>query len=487
MSSFEKEELTVWPTITTYFSYGVIIMMGHVMDFLESVFGPCLFKNDNTKPGYAPMTRGWGSFYIRRVYNLTPDPWNRPITGPANNQITVLNRQWRKKEVKGQVLEMTGDKRQCINLSSYNYLGFAVLPPDRRTLVDEALDNYGSSMASSALNSGFTKAHKKLEKTVAEFLGVEAALCFGMGWGTNATALPALVGKGCLILSDSKNHASIVVGARSTGAKICPFKHNDVRNLEKVIVDKICYGQPETRRPWKKILIVIEGIYSMEGETSPLKQIIALKKKYNCYLYLDEAHSIGALGKNGRGLCDLTGCDPKDVDILMGTFTKSFGAIGGYIAGTNRLIESVRRLNASSFYSSGLSPVCTAMVQTAFNIIKDPNDSLGRNKLMALRENSNWFRRELIKLGFQVLGSENSPIIPIIIGNPGKLIAASRECLKRGLAVVVVGFPATSLVASRIRFCISAAHTRGELQAALDAFDEVGNLLHLKYKSRTFG
>lgn len=483
----EAEDLSFWPTITTYFSYGLIILVGHAMDFLENLLGPCLSKTNLTKPGYAPITRGWVSFYIRRVYGLTPDPWNRPITGPANNQITVLERKWRPKQVKKEVLQMTGEKRQCINLSSYNYLGFATLPPERRTLVNEALENYGCSMTSSALNSGFTKAHQTLETTVADFLGVEAALCFGMGWGTNSTALPALVGKGSLILSDSKNHASIVVGARSTGAKIRPFKHNDMRDLEKCIVDNICYGQPETRRPWKKILIVVEGIYSMEGEMSPLAKIIALKKKYNCYLYLDEAHSIGALGPNGRGLCDLSGCDPRDVDILMGTFTKSFGAIGGYIAGKNRLIESVRRLNASSFYSSGLSPVCTAMVQTAFNIIKDTNDSLGRDKLVALRENSNWFRHKLIKAGFQVLGSDDSPIIPIIIGNPAKLIAASRECLKRGLAVVVVGFPATSLVGSRIRFCISAAHTRGELQSALDAFDEVGDLLRLKYKTRVLG
>ena len=182
-------------------------------------------------------------------------------------------------------------------------------------------------------HGGNTDVHQKLETVVADFVGVEDAMIFGMGWGVKATAIPALVGKGCLIISDSINHNSIVTGARLSGAKIKTFHHDDIAALERTVRNAIIEGQPRTHRPWKKILIIVEGVYSMEGEVCDLAGVVEVKKKYKCYLYLDEAHSIGAVGKTGRGVCEYAGIDPKDIDIMMGTFTKSFGAIGGYIAG----------------------------------------------------------------------------------------------------------------------------------------------------------
>jgi serine palmitoyltransferase len=174
--------------------------------------------------------------------------------------------------------------------------------------------------------------HAQLEKKVAQFVGKEDAIIFDMGYATNSTSIPSLIGKGGLIISDSLNHASIVMGCRSTGAKIKVFRHNDPEDLERVLRQSIAEGQPRTHRDWKKILVVVEGIYSMEGEILRLPEIVAVKKKYKAYLYVDEAHSIGALGKTARGVCDYWGVDPADVDILMGTFTKSFGSVGGYIA-----------------------------------------------------------------------------------------------------------------------------------------------------------
>jgi serine palmitoyltransferase len=162
---------------------------------------------------------------------------------------------------------------------------------------------------------------------------VEAATTFGMGFGTNSMNIPVIAGGKTLILSDELNHTSLILGARLSGSTIRVFKHNDVHDLEEQLRSAIIEGQP-SGRPWKKIIIVVEGIYSMEGTMAPLKEIINLKKKYKAYLYLDEAHSVGALGSNGRGIVDHSGCDPKDVDILMGTFSKSFGAAGGYIAVT---------------------------------------------------------------------------------------------------------------------------------------------------------
>jgi len=480
--TFDNDRLNWWPALTTYFSYGVIVIWGYFLDFMTFFFP----QPGYNKPGYAPITRDWDAFYRRRVYGTVSDCWNRPITGPANNVIKVLER--KRVNGSGSQYRLTGEQFPCVNLSSYNYLGFATLPEERQAPLWEALEKYGVSTCATALDGGYTSAHKKLEETVAEFLGVEDAMVFGMGWGTNATAFPALVGKGSLIISDSANHASIAVGARSTGAKIKIFKHNDMKHLEQIIVNSITQGQPISHRPWKKILIVAEGIYSMEGSTPSLREIIALKKKYKCYLYMDEAHSIGALGKTGRGICEFSDVDPKDVDVLMGTFTKSFGAIGGYVAGKRRLVEAVRRLSASSFFTPGLSPVCTYMTQIAFDIImgKDGTD-LGARKMKQLKENSNYYRAQLRKLGYQVLGEIDSPVVPIMIANPGKLIAVSRECLKRGMAVVSVGFPATALLTSKVRFCISASHTREELEDCIKAMDEVGDLLHLKYVTKVTG
>ena len=158
-----------------------------------------------------------------------------------------------------------------------------------------------------------------------------------MGFATNALNLPSLLSPGCLVVSDEKNHASIILGLRLSGATIKVYKHNDVKNLEKVIENAIVHGQPKSGASWKKIFIILEGVFSMEGSIVKLPEIVAIKKKYGAYIYLDEAHSIGATGPHGKGIVDYYGLNPKDIDILMGTFTKSFGSAGGYIAGSKVL------------------------------------------------------------------------------------------------------------------------------------------------------
>lgn len=155
-----------------------------------------------------------------------------------------------------------------------------------------------------------------------------------MGFATNSLNLPTILSPGCLVVSDEKNHASIILGLRLSGATIRVFRHNDMMDLEKVLQNAVVNGQPKTGEPWKKILIIVEGVFSMEGSVVRLPEVIALKKKYKAYVYLDEAHSVGAMGPNGRGVVEFFGSDPKDIDILMGTFTKSFGSSGGYIAGS---------------------------------------------------------------------------------------------------------------------------------------------------------
>jgi len=205
-------------------------------------------------------------------------------------------------------------------------------------------------------------------------------------------------------------------------------------------------------------------------------------------LFVDEAHSVGAMGANGRGICEHAGVDPRDIDILMGTFTKSFGAVGGYIAGDKDLCDSLRADCATAQFSAGLSPPAVQQVISAFKIIMGEDGSdLGQTKITALHDNANYFRKRLMEMGVQVLGDEDSPVIPVMLGNPAKIPAFSRECYDRNLAVVVVGFPATAILASRVRFCISAGHTREMLDEALEKISEVADRVHIKYNHKFTG
>lgn len=235
-------------------------------------------------------------------------------------------------------------------------------------------------------------------------------------------------------------------------------------------------------------MVIVEGIYSMEGEYCDLRNVVKVCKKYGAYVYLDEAHSVGAMGPTGRGCAEYTGVDPADIDIMMGTFTKSFGGMGGYISGDKVVIDELRKKCASSSYHNSLSPVVCQQILSSLKVImgRDGTDT-GKKKICALRDNSNYFRMRLCDMGLHVLGHYDSPIMPVMLYNPTKIAAFSRECMKRGLAVVVVGFPAVPILMSRARFCISAGHTREDLDRALEAIDEIADMLKLRYSTSRLG
>lgn len=205
------------------------------------------------------------------------DVFNRPVTNVPGRTITLLDR---KSHDFNKTFELTGETREVLNLSSYNYLGFAQSEGPCADAVEAAVRKYGIGAASPRHEAGTSEMHLEAESLVANFLGQEDALLVSMGFATNSTTLPALVSKGCLIISDEMNHSSLVTGARLSGASIMVFKHNDAENLEQVLKESIAQGQPRTHRPWKKILLVIEGLYSMEGTICNLPPIIALKSKY---------------------------------------------------------------------------------------------------------------------------------------------------------------------------------------------------------------
>lgn len=315
-----------------------------------------------------------------------------------------------------------------------------------------------------------------------------------MGFAVNSQLIPSLVSKGSLIISDALNHTSIVLGARCARARIRKFKHNDPEDLEKVIRHAIAEGQPTSDpsvyKPWTKILILVEGLYSMEGSICRLDAIVKVKTKYRCYLWVDEAHSIGALGDNGRGVSEYWGVAPADIDILMGTFTKSFGSVGGYIAGDKVVIDHVKALSAASAYAASMSPTCAAQCIASLNVIRGDGtfgsmvSDEGRNKIKQLKDNAAMFRRRLKEMGCHVLGDDDSPIVPVMLYSSAKIPQFSRECLKRDIAVVVVGFPAVPLLLSRVRFCLSAAHTTEMLEDALEKLEEVAEMMCIKFDKK---
>ncbi|KAI2651714.1 Serine palmitoyltransferase 2 [Labeo rohita] len=444
VESFEETPLLV--AVLTYMGYGILTIFGYLRDFLRDwKFEKCHLAREREEQK------------VRNLYMRIRDNWNRPICSVPGAKMDLVERvtpdyNW--------TFEHTGNVlKDVINMGSYNYLGFAENTGTCADAASECTVKYGVGVSSTRQEIGNLDKHEELEKLVARFLGVESSMVFGMGFATNSMNIPALTGKGCLILSDELNHASLVLGARLSGSTIRVFKHNNMQSLEKLLRDAIVHGQPRTHRPWKKILIVVEGIYSMEGSIVRLPEVIALKKKYKAFLYLDEAHSIGALGPRGRGVVDYFGLDPSDVDIMMGTFTKSFGAAGGYIGG-KKIITSMK------------------------SIMGEDGTTLGQERLCQLSENTTYFRRRLHEMGFIIYGNNDSPVVPLMLYMPAKIGAFGREMVKRNIGTVVVGFPATPIIESRARFCVSAAHTREMLDTALNAISEVGDLLQLKYSRK---
>lgn len=271
-------------------------------------------------------------------------------------------------------------------------------------------------MASSRRELGTSALHLEVERLTAEFMGVEDALVFGMGFATNTMNLPAIVSAGCLVLSDEKNHASIIAGLRLAGATSRVFRHNNMRDLERRLREAICEGQPTTKEPWRKIIIAVEGIFSMEGTIVRLPEIVALKKRYKAYIYLDEAHSVGALGKRGRGAAEYFGLDPHDIDVLMGTFSKNFAAVGGYIAGSKRLIDHFRCHSQAHCYGSSMSPPVAAQILSSMQVLMglDGTD-VGATKVAQLARNTQYFRRSLSQLGVITFGHADSPVVPMMV------------------------------------------------------------------------
>ncbi|KAJ5481291.1 hypothetical protein N7475_000103 [Penicillium sp. IBT 31633x] len=471
--------------LTTYISYLILIAFGHVRDFFGKRFREQNYRHLKPRNGYGPLNSDFDNFYVRRLKLRINDCFERPVTGVPGRTITLIDRAT---DDYNQHFWLTGTTTDTLNLSSYNYLGFAQSEGPCADLAEESIKKYGITAPSTRSETGTQDLHVEVEELIARFVGKEDSMVFSMGFGTNATIFPALVSKGCLLISDELNHASIRFGARLSGASISMFKHNDMKDLESRLREAISQGQPRTHRPWKKILVVVEGLYSMEGSMCNLPGLVQLKRRYKFHLFIDEAHSIGAIGPKGRGVCDYFSIDTSEVDILMGTLTKSFGANGGYIAADKVMIDQLRATNPGVFYGESPAPVVLSQISSALRIINgELVPGQGEERLQRLAFNSRYLRLGLKRLGFIVYGHDDSPIIPLLLFNPGKMPAFSHEMLRRKISVVVVGYPATPLLSSRARFCVSAAHTKDDLDRVLTACDEIGNVLQLKFSTGIAG
>lgn len=340
-----------------------------------------------------------------------------------------------------------------INTCSYNYLGFADNDFDMDKLMS-CVDKYGLGCYINRSRADLD-VFQELERHVVDFLGVEDAIVHTMGYDTNALSIPYLVDSNTLILSDQFNHNSIVKGCTVAGATIKRFRHDQIETLEEQL-------RAASRGGYSQVLVLVEGLYSMEGSYVDLQKVCDLKKHYNFLLFVDEAHSIGALGRSGKGIREYYDC--YDVDFCMGTFTKSFSSVGGYIGGKKVLIEKLRAL--APYYNSyvGMSPL---FAQQTLNALNELRSEKGIERIHRLKENSIYFRQQLKQMDFTVYGNDDSPVVPVLFYDPTLMLQIMNRLIDQGVAAVVVGFPAVPLTAARIRFCISASHTRADLDVVL--------------------
>lgn len=466
----------------------LIFLIGYLRDFLRyiGIEKNTLMVEGPHRRAYPNLYGSFEGFYIRNYYRRLRDGWNQPIKSVPGAEIEVMNRYSDDYHV---TFKYTGTCTQAINMGSYNYLGMAENSGPRLEAVCDEIKRYGPGTTSSRSEFGTTATLLELEQKMAKYLGVEAALVMGMGFATNSNNIPPLAGgKGTLIMSDELNHASLIVGCKISGATCKVFKHNDTNDLEMKLRKELLRGQPSddgsSYKPWRKVIIVVEGIYSMEGTIVNLPEVIRIKKKYKAYLYLDEAHSIGALDK---GVVNYYRCDPNDVDILMGTFTKSFGATGGYIAGSKKLVNYLRARSHATCYATTMAPpIARQIIGVIDSIIgdEDPSRNEGLQRIKKLRENTIYFRSKLKERGLMVIGNYDSPIVPMMVYSATIVVEIIRAALKKNVALVGAGFPATRLLEARVRFCISSAHTREMLDKVIEVVDEIGDKMWLKSQCR---
>lgn len=367
------------------------------------------------------------------------------------------------REIEGkQGTEVIMEGRRVLMFGSNAYTG---LTGDQR-IIDAgcaAMQKYGSGCAGSRFLNGTLDIHVQLEKELAEFVGKEETLCFATGFTVNSGVISQLVGKHDYVICDDRDHASIVDGRRLSFATQLKFKHNDMADLEKAL--QRC--EPEAIK-----LIVVDGVFSMEGDLCKLPEIIELKKKYNATVMVDEAHGIGVFGRQGRGVCDHFGLT-KEVDLIMGTFSKSLASIGGFIAADSTIINWLRHNVRTYIFSASCTPAATAAAREALHIIQQEPE-----RLAALWDVTNYALKRFREEGFEI-GDTESPIIPLYVRDTEKTFKAVAMAFNEGVFINPVIPPACAPQDTLVRYALMANHTHEQVDESVEKLKKVFHELEI--------
>jgi len=359
------------------------------------------------------------------------------------------------------------DGKEVVNLSSNNYLGLANHPKVRQAAI-EAIERWGVGAGAVRWIGGTMEVHDELERRLASFKQVEAALVFQSGFTANSGTIPTLMVEGDLIISDELNHASIIDGVRLSNAEYRKsegwvYKHKDMNHLEEIL-------KRANEKGFKKKMIVTDGVFSMDGDIAPLPAIVELAEKYDALIMVDDAHASGVLGKNGAGTTSHFNLYGR-VDIQLGTLSKALGVMGGYIAGSALLKEYLINRGRPYLFSTAHPPMVAAALIAALDVMENDPEPMQR-----LWANAKWWKESLAALGFNTMGSE-TPITPVYCGDEAKAVQMERMLWEEGVYALSICYPTVPRGKARIRTMPSAAHSEDDLAFALEAFKKVGESL----------
>jgi glycine C-acetyltransferase len=362
----------------------------------------------------------------------------------------------------------TFDGKKVINLASNNYLGLTTHPKLREAAL-EATKKYGVGSGAVRTIAGTMKIHMELEEKIARFKNVEACVVFQSGFTANAGTVSGILGKEDFIISDELNHASIIDGARLSRAKILVFRHKDVAHAEEQLASV-------KDQPGRKLLIS-DGVFSMDGDIGPLPGLCDVAEKYGAIMMVDDAHSSGVLGRNGRGTIDHFNVHGR-VDVQVGTLSKAIGALGGYVCGSKDLIDYLYHRARPFLFSTSHPPSVAASCIAAFDVLEQEPERIEK-----LWDNTRYFKKELGALGFNIGGkntpASETPITPVIVGEGRLAMEFSRELFKEGVMATGIAFPTVPEGKARIRTIMTATHTREELDQALETLKRVGKRMSI--------
>ena len=367
-----------------------------------------------------------------------------------------------------QAPEVVINGKKFIMFGSNNYLGLAN-DPRMKQAAKEAIEKFGTGVAGSRFLNGNTILHEELEKKLARFKKRERALIYATGYQMNVGVVSALAGQDDVVVVDKLDHASIIDGCRMSGAEIKRFKHNDIGDLEKVLksIDKN-----------KGKLVIVDGVFSMEGDIAPLPEISKLCKKYGARLIVDDAHATGVLGDNGRGTCEYFGLENGEVDLVVGTCSKSFASVGGFVVGDEKVIDFIQHVSRSMIFSAALPPASVAAISKAIDIIESEPD-----RIKKLWDNSRYLLNKLKEIGCNI-GPTQTPIIPVLIGDNEKTFMLWRMLFDNGVFSNPVISPAVPPKRTLIRVVVTATHTKEQLDRALNIFEHCYKAV-IKGRTRT--